>query len=86
MCADVAEAVAPYAGEVGGGTGDPTTVGQEVPIPAVEVNLHCKRHKLFAGLRRPRNGCVRCIAIYQYKQATGVRETRKRRADRQTNA
>jgi len=41
--------------------------------------LKCKRHPRMRGLRRPRNRCERCMAIYEYAQRTGVRETRKRR-------
>jgi hypothetical protein len=49
--------------------------------------LKCKRHPRMRGLRRPRNRCERCMAIYEYTQRTGVRETRRgRRKNREANA
>jgi hypothetical protein len=41
--------------------------------------LRCKKHPRMRGLRRPRNRCERCLAIYEFAQRTGVREKRRPR-------
>lgn len=43
------------------------------------IPTKCKRHSKYRGLRRPQNGCVSCMALYNYARATGVRETRRRK-------
>lgn len=38
----------------------------------------CSAHPLYRGLRRPRNGCVECMALYDTNRSRGLRETRRR--------
>jgi hypothetical protein len=71
----------------GGGTQDAVVVG--VRAPKIDVPLlladkiahgkditECRWHKRYLGLRVPRNGCDHCMAIYNYRRQTGVREVR----------
>jgi hypothetical protein len=39
----------------------------------------CYEHSNYRGLRRPRNNCEACIAIYKRRKELGIKETRKRR-------
>lgn len=48
-------------------------------IPVLVSELRCKKHPRMRGLRRPRNRCERCLAIYEFAQRTGVREKRNPR-------
>lgn len=86
--------VAPYEGlDTGSGAGVAEVVGQAPVIDRALLEaalataaLKCRKHSRFQGLRRPRNRCERCLAIYEYSYRTGVRETRTRRQNRQANA
>jgi len=57
------------------GTEGPKSMGVNIG----ELATTCRTHKRFRGLRRPRNGCDVCIAIYEYAKKRGVKETRVRR-------
>lgn len=49
---------------------------------ALGVVASCNTHKRFRGLRRPRNGCPKCNAVYTFVKGSGVKERRYRRANR----
>ena len=44
-----------------------------------ETMPKCYLHTLYRGLRKPRNNCESCLAVYNTRRQLGIKETRKRK-------